>query len=143
MIIPIKIDYGVRTLIHLALSPGDEYIPTQDISTSQHVPAPFLLRICADLHKAGIIESKRGPSGGHKLIKSPEFISVKDVINAVDYSLAPFDCVDLPESCILSNDCSQQDLWSDVENLLLKHLSSVSIADLSTKKNKKPIKLNF
>ncbi|MBA31753.1 MAG: hypothetical protein CL748_04420 [Chloroflexi bacterium] len=143
MIIPIKIDYGVRTLIHLALSDNDDFISTQDISSSQHVPAPFLLRICADLHKAGIIESKRGPSGGHKLIKDPEFISVKDVINAVEYSLAPFDCVDLPESCILSHDCSQKDLWSEVENLLLKHLSSVSIADLSKKKNKKTVKLSF
>ena len=57
MIIPIKIDYGVRTLVHLTQSNKDEFIPTQDISSSQHIPAPFLLRICADLHKSKIIES--------------------------------------------------------------------------------------
>ncbi|MBF15649.1 MAG: hypothetical protein CL740_01285 [Chloroflexi bacterium] len=137
MIIPIKIDYGVRTLVHLAQSNKDEFIPTQDISSSQHIPAPFLLRICADLHKSKIIESKRGPNGGHKLIMDPKTVSVKDVINAVEYSLAPFDCVDLPESCILSHDCSQKDLWTEVEEILLKHLSSVSIYDLSIKYNKK------
>ena len=93
------------------------------------------------LHKAKIIESKRGPNGGHKLIKDPKSVSVKDVIDAVEYSLAPFDCVDLPESCILSHDCSQKDLWTEVEQILLKHLSSVSIYELSVKYNKKSIRL--
>ena len=89
MIIPIKIDYGVRTLVHLTQSNKDEFIPTQDISSSQHIPAPFLLRICADLHKSKSLNQKR-PNGGHKLIMDPKTVSVEDVINAVEYSLAPF-----------------------------------------------------
>jgi DNA-binding IscR family transcriptional regulator len=60
-----------------------------------------------------------------------ESISVSDVVNSVDYSLAPIDCVEEPEGCRLSGACSQRELWSDVETMLLNHLSKVTISELT------------
>ncbi|MEE8046329.1 MAG: Rrf2 family transcriptional regulator [Dehalococcoidia bacterium] len=138
MLVPMKVDYGVRTLVYLALQAGPDlekqedaqFISTSDIAGAQHIPEPYLLRICSELQKSGLIESRRGPQGGHKLAQPADQISVSDVVSSVDYSLAPVDCVDEPEGCRLSWACSQRELWSDIETMLLEHLSRVKIGEL-------------
>ncbi len=148
MLVPMKVDYGVRTLVYLAQQEGTEFTSTSDIARAQHIPEPYLLRICSELQKSGLIESRRGPQGGHKLTKPAEDISVSDVVKSVDYSLAPIDCVEEPGWCTLSGACSQRELWSDVEMMLLEHLSKVRISEL---KNQQmimsevgaPVKTNF
>jgi Rrf2 family protein len=147
MLVPMKVDYGVRTLIYLAQQDATEFTSTSDIAQAQHIPEPYLLRICSELQKSGLIESRRGPQGGHKLAKPGEQISVSNVVNSVDYSLAPIDCVEEPEGCRLSGACSQRDLWSDVEVMLLKHLSKVTISDLMSQQLSMtamaPVRVNF
>ena len=91
-----KVDYGVRTLVFLALRTTGRYVPASEIARSQHIPEPYLLRVCSELQKAGLIESRRGPSGGHKLARPAEQITVADVVTSLDHSLAPTDCVEEP-----------------------------------------------
>jgi Rrf2 family protein len=147
MLVPMKVDYGVRTLVYLAQQENSEFTSTSEIARAQHIPEPFLLRICSELQKSGLIESRRGPQGGHKLAKSAESISVRDVVNSVDYSLAPVDCVEEPDGCRLSGACSQRELWSDVEMMLLEHLSKVRISELKNQQvlmtSSAPIRVNF
>ena len=147
MLIPMKVDYGVRTLVYLAQQDESAFTPTADIARDQHIPEPYLLRICSELHKSGLIESRRGPQGGHKLAKTANSISVSDVVNSVDYSLAPIDCVEEPEGCRLSGACSQRELWSDVEAMLLDHLSGVKISELVSQQRSMvatvPVHTNF
>ena len=130
MLVPMKVDYGVRTLVYLAQQDDKSFTPTSDIARNQHIPEPYLLRICSELHKSGLIESRRGPQGGHKLAQTSDSISVRDVVDSVDYSMALIDCVEEPEGCRLSGACSQRELWSDVETMLLEHLSRVTIGEL-------------
>jgi Rrf2 family protein len=147
MLVPMKVDYGVRTLVYLAQQDVSEFTSTSEIAQAQHIPEPYLLRICSELQKSGLIESRRGPQGGHKLAKPGEQISVSDVVNSVDYSLAPIDCVEEPEGCRLSGACSQRELWSDVETMLLEHLSNVKISELMSQQMSMtaaaPVRVNF
>ncbi|MEX0763296.1 MAG: Rrf2 family transcriptional regulator [Dehalococcoidia bacterium] len=128
-----KVDYGVRMLVFLAQQPDGAYASTSDIARHQRIPEPYLLHICSELQKAGLIASRRGPQGGHKLAKPAASISVTDVVKSLDYSLAPLDCVDDADECTLSGACSQRELWSEVERMLLGHLSSVKIDVLASK----------
>lgn len=147
MLVPMKVDYGVRTLVYLAQQDDTEFTSTSEIARAQHIPEPYLLRICSELQKSGLIESRRGPQGGHKLAMTSDLISVSDVVNSVDYSLAPIDCVEEPEGCRLSGACSQRELWSDVEMMLLEHLSKVKISELMKQQlsmvSAVPVKTNF
>ena len=131
MLVPMKVDYGVRMLVYLAQQDDSEFTSTADIASAQHIPEPYLLRICSELQRSGLIESRRGPQGGHRIGRAANEISVKDVVNSVDYSVAPIDCVEEPDGCRLSGACSQRELWSDVEVMLLDHLSKVRISELT------------
>lgn len=130
-----KVDYGVRLLVYLAQQPDDAYISTGQVAQAQHVPEPYLLHICAELQKAGMIESRRGPQGGHRLCRRADDISVSDVVAALARTMAPLDCVEEPEECKLSGACSQRVMWGDVEKMLMQHLSGIRVSDLARKQS--------
>ena len=131
MLVPMKVDYGVRLLVYLAQQPEGVYVPTSQVAQGQLVPEPYLLHICAELQKAGMIASRRGPQGGHRLARPAGEISVSDVVNSLDRSMAPLDCVEEPEECKLSGACSQRGMWIGVEKMLMDHLSKVMVGDLA------------
>ena len=135
VLIPMKVDYGVRTLVFLALRKTGGYVPASEIARAQHIPEPYLLRVCSELQKAGLIQSRRGPSGGHKLAKPADDITVADVVASLDHSLAPMDCVEEPDECRLSGACSQREMWQDVEKMLVDHLSTVQLSELARKQS--------
>ncbi len=69
------------------------------------------------------------------LATAAEDISVAEVVEAFDRSIAPMGCIHSPDECTLSGACSQRELWSDVEQLLLEVLSKTSVADLAAKQD--------
>ena len=125
-----KVDYGLRVLIHLAQSPTPVPVSASEIADQQKIPEAYLHHVLRDLQAGGMLESRRGPSGGHMLAKPAKEITVADVFVTFDRSLAPLDCVDSPEECTLSGACSQRELWSDVERVLLERLSKTLVSDL-------------
>ena len=83
-----KSDYALRALIELARSSVDGSPPrpvsADELGRRQEIPAGFLQAILADLRRAGIVASQRGQSGGWRLSRSVDDVSVADVIRAVD-----------------------------------------------------------
>ena len=80
-----KSDYALRALIELARGSVDGApISADELGRRQGIPAGFLQAILADLRRAGIVASQRGQSGGWRLSRSPDEVSVADVIRAVD-----------------------------------------------------------
>ncbi len=136
MLIPMRVDYAVRLLVYLAMQPRHEFYPSSTIAKEQHIPEPYLLRISADLVRAGLIESRRGPGGGQRLALPPSEITVGRVVDSVDHTFAALDCLSSPEACLISGACSQRELWGDVEQMLLDYLFEIKIDDLVKKQRK-------
>ncbi len=133
MLFPMKVDYGLRMLIDLAQQPEGQPVPAAEVAARQAIPEAFAVQLFDSLQRGGMVSSRRGPRGGHMLAIAPENISVAEVVEAFDRSVAPMDCIHSPDDCTLSGACSQRELWSDVEQLLLEVLSKTSIADLAAK----------
>ncbi len=89
--------YGIRAVIYLA-SQQQEAGKTgiRKISEDLGLPSPFLAKILMQLAKQKILASTKGPHGGFSLLRSPEKISVLDIINAIDGS-------DVFTNCIMHN----------------------------------------
>lgn len=88
MQISAKADYALRALCVLASSPPGTAVKAGDIAAAQAIPRMFLDTILRDLGRAGIIESRRGREGGHRLARPPGEITIADVIRATDGPLA-------------------------------------------------------
>ena len=76
-------EYALRAIVHLATRAGTAHT-AQQIAAITKVPPGYLSKVLQDLAKAGVVISQRGPNGGFTLARSPEAISVLEVINAVD-----------------------------------------------------------
>jgi Rrf2 family protein len=85
-----KVDYAVRACVELALAQGrgDTWTKAEQIAAAQDVPASFLDAILRDLRRAGLLESRRGQEGGHRLARGASSVSVAEVIRAIDGPLA-------------------------------------------------------
>ena len=67
MKVPMKVDYGVRALVELAMHYGEGPVQTAEIAYKQGIPEAYLDQLMTTLNKFGFVVSRRGPQGGHRL----------------------------------------------------------------------------
>ena len=79
-----KSDYALRALIEMATREDGRAVSAEELGRLQDIPHGFLQAILADLRRAGVVMSPRGPSGGWRMARDADEISVADVIRAVD-----------------------------------------------------------
>ena len=131
MRIPMKVDYGVRAMVELALHYGKGQVQTADIASKQGIPEAYLDQLMTSLHKFGLVISRRGPQGGHRLAMDPAEIDLHMVMSTLDGSISPLDCLIHPNDCIFSETCAQQEVWKSVEDAVRDVLRNISLADLA------------
>lgn len=131
MKIPMKVDYGVRALVELALHYGDGHVQTAEIATKQGIPEAYLDQLMSALNKFGFVHSRRGPQGGHILAMEPKDITLSMVMAKLDGNNSPLDCLANPDDCVFSDSCAQQEVWQSVEDAIRDLLSNISVADLA------------
>jgi Rrf2 family protein len=83
-----RADYALRALCVLASAPDQCAVKADEIASAQGIPRTFLDGILVELRRAGMIESRRGPDGGHRLARPAYAISLADVIRVTDGPLA-------------------------------------------------------
>ena len=77
------VEYALRAVCHLAYAAPDSST-TEEIANSTKVPMAYLSKVLQGLARAGVVKSQRGVGGGISLVKSPEDLTILEVVNAVD-----------------------------------------------------------
>lgn len=81
-----KSRYGITALIDLAVYARNQCVQLSSIAEHNKISVKYLEQIFSGLRRAGLVKSIKGPQGGYLLAKSPESITVADVIYALDGS---------------------------------------------------------
>ena len=81
-----KSRYGITALIDLAVYARNQCVQLSSIAERNKISVKYLGQIFSGLRRAGLVKSIKGPQGGYLLAKSPESITVADVIYALDGS---------------------------------------------------------
>lgn len=137
-----KSRYGTRAMIDIALNHEEKPISLKDLAQRQGVSVKYLEQIISSLRAAGFIRSIRGVSGGYVLAKSPNKITLLDIIQALEGSLSPVDCVDMPKICPRSNECVAHDIWGGLYEAINKNLSSQTLTEVAGRQRQKLEKKN-
>ena len=125
--------YGVRAIFDIAYHSEGLETQVKDISRRQGISQRYLEQIFQKLKRAGIIGSKRGPSGGYFLSKKPENITVGEVIRVTEGGIIPVLCVNPDNStqpCERSGECVTQIIWNEAGKRLKEYFDSITIKDL-------------
>jgi Rrf2 family protein len=83
-----QVQYAVCGVFDLAYNGRGEPVQIRVISERQAIPSRYLEQIFQRLRRAGLVTSKRGPGGGYSLSRSPDRITLRDVVEAVEGPLA-------------------------------------------------------
>ena len=84
MNVSVKGEYALQALLDLATVASPVPVRIADIAQRQRIPQKFLELILASLKQGGFVESRRGADGGYLLARSPEQITVGEVLRYVD-----------------------------------------------------------
>ncbi len=87
MQIAAKTDYALRALCYLA-TVAEGPAKADDIAAAQGIPRSFLDGILIDLRRGGLVDSRRGPVGGHRLARPAYAITIADVVRVMEGPLA-------------------------------------------------------
>jgi len=112
-------------------------VQLKNIALRQNISLHYLEHLIAPLIGAGIIRSTRGARGGVQLVKHPSEIKLSEVIQLLEGSIAPVECVNNPESCPRSDLCVIRDVWSDLKKAMGGVLESTTLQDLVERQKKK------
>jgi Rrf2 family cysteine metabolism transcriptional repressor len=127
-------EYALRALLVLGLHYGDKVIPIGVVSEQQNIPKRFLEQILNDLKSAGIVESKRGVSGGYRLAKRPEEIPLSTIVRHIEGALAPISCVSekFYEKCSCPDEsrCAIRSVMKEIREAVVKIAERVTVADM-------------
>lgn len=130
-----KSDYALRAMIYLSMQHKKGAIQIKEISTSERIPQKFLENILLALRKVGILNSKIGLKGGYELARSPDLITLGEVIRALDGAIAPVDCVSKTSyrPCSEEVTCVIRGVMMEIRNAITDVLDRVTFADMCSR----------
>ncbi len=131
MRIPMKVDYGVRALVELAMHYGERQVQTSEIASKQGIPESYLVQLMTTLNRCGLVQSRRGPHGGHSLAVEPSTINLHVVMTTLDGNTSALDCLSYASDCIFADSCAQQEIWKSVEEAIEGVLTNITLEHLA------------
>ena len=81
--ITVKSKYGLSAVVELAFRRNSGSMQIKALAESNGIPQNFLEQLLVDLKQAGLVISFRGSQGGYALAKSPDAITVREVLEAL------------------------------------------------------------
>ena len=130
-----KGEYALKALIELAIDRDRGVTVTliNDVARRKEIPQKYLEQILLSLRNTGILVSKRGVGGGYSLSRSPEDISLGEIIRAVEGPLAPVNCVSVSAhvNCPDESSCGLYSVMLEVRNAVSSVLDNTSLEDVA------------
>ncbi|MGN0448663.1 MAG: RrF2 family transcriptional regulator [Acutalibacteraceae bacterium] len=123
--------YGLRIMTDLAVNGKDCCVCLKDIAEREHLSEKYLEQIINQLSKVGLVKSVRGAKGGYHLTRSPEEITVEQILTATEGSLAPVACAEDNGKCENYCDCVTSFIWTEIYKATIGVVSSITLKDLA------------
>jgi Rrf2 family transcriptional regulator, iron-sulfur cluster assembly transcription factor len=128
-----KTRYGVRAVFDIAYHNQGRPTQARDIARRQDVPLRYLEQIFQELRRANLVDAKRGPKGGYFLSRTPESITLGDVIRAVQGPIELLTSADEAPPGVRVSKQVPADIWRELAQRVSGVFDSVTIRDLCSR----------
>jgi len=125
----------MRLVLELAQHYGQGPLSMSQISRNQGIPVKYLEQLIIPLKKGNLIQSVRGPKGGHMLKYAPSEISVWVVLNLLESRVLFLDCLSDPGVCKHTDDCLVRPVWGKAYESMKRVFEETSLEDILMQQN--------
>ncbi len=123
-------EYAIRGLQELARRNGDAPVQLKSIARSCDVSEAFLAKIFQMLSQQHIVKSHRGVKGGFSLGRSPQDITLRDIVEVCEGGIALNHCLRQANRCENAEECNVSGAWAQAQAALVGALERTRLADL-------------
>jgi Rrf2 family iron-sulfur cluster assembly transcriptional regulator len=126
--------YALRASLALArLGKDGNPVSISVLSEQENISSVFLEQIFFKLRKSGIVTSVRGPGGGFCFARSPDKVTVKEILDAAGEDLNLTLCDKKKDECDRFGYCLSHSVWNDVTELVNNYFKSITLASILEK----------
>ncbi len=131
MLISTKGRYVTRMLVDIAMHQGNGYVPMKDVAARQQISKKYTEALTAPLAEAGILDIRRGHTGGYRLLVPPSEITLWQVVCLTEGALHAVACLKQPvNTCARCGFCVTLPAWDGLEKVVRDYLQSVTLGQL-------------
>lgn len=130
MVLSRACEYAIRAVLYLAEKQDAAYVSVKEIAEQTGVSFHFLGKILQTLTQKGLLVSYKGPKGGIRLAKSPDEITVLQVVEAIDGLGVLKTCVLGLPNCGEGKPCALHEQWGPIRAEIRTMFQGKSIAAL-------------
>jgi len=109
---------------------ADAVISAQDLAERAHLELPTVSKLLKQLAHAGLVASLRGVNGGYRLARTPERITIADVVTAMEGPIGMTECSAQAGLCGHESHCGVRVNWQRINQAIAQALASVTVADM-------------
>ena len=126
-------DYAVRVILALAKRPEGTRLSTAEIQQEMLIPPATMLRIVAELARAGLLKTLAGRDGGLTLPRPASKITIKDVVEAFEGPILLSVCLQVKceDDCPFQANCPVRTKWGRIQAAMLREMAAINFADLA------------
>jgi FeS assembly SUF system regulator len=124
-------DYGVIVATHLAAFP-DRQVTAGAVAAATRLPQATVAKLLKSLAHAGLVTATRGPSGGYRLARSANAISVAALVAAIDGDIGLTQCSVHVDECERTTYCPTRPHWAAINRAVGQALAAVSLDAMVT-----------
>ncbi len=126
-----KTDYALLALAYLTRLPAGRAANTREIAESDALPVELLAKILQQLTKAKILASTPGPTGGYRLARAPEAISIGAIVEVIDGPPALMPCMAASPTCDHVHRCVIRKPLARINARIFQMLNHMSLAEVA------------
>jgi FeS assembly SUF system regulator len=124
-------DYGTVIMTYMAYEPK-LVLSAQEVALAIGLKLPTVSKILKMLTQGKLLRSQRGSRGGYTLARTPEEISVAEIIDIMEgYPMGLTECSSVPGLCTRESACSVRDNWQQISLAIRDVISRITLAELS------------
>ena len=127
-----RLDYGLQLMIALANQSENRPQSTAALAEKLNIPLPFLHQIGHMLMQAGLIKASPGPHGGIRLNRSPDSISLLQIVEILEGPVSLHPCQDTTGDCPPDETSITQSTWDILQDKVTDHLRNISLSSMES-----------
>lgn len=123
--------YSLRMMVDLAQHYNEGFIALKDISARQNISKKYLEQIIPFLNRSNLLLANKGHMGGYQLSKHPSEITVWEILESAEGSLAPVSCMDnTPNLCGNVDTCFTLPIYQGLYEVIQNYLKGITLLDV-------------
>ncbi|AQQ08691.1 Cysteine metabolism repressor [Sedimentisphaera cyanobacteriorum] len=128
-----KSRYGIRAAIELALRWQKGPVQIKIIAENENISLKYLEQLLTQMKSADLVQSIRGAKGGYYLTKSPEQISLYDIIKVIEGPIEPVECMSGMNICGDCDQCAVKEISHYMSDMIAEELKKHDLKSLAEK----------